>query len=120
MPRVTSSVASRKRRARTLKAAKGYFGNKSRLFRYAKDARMKAQVWATRDRKTRKRSLRGLWITRINAACRAEGITYSRLLEGLKKASIAINRKMLADLAVADEAAFNQVVAKAAAALKAA
>ena len=120
MPRATNAPASRERRKTMVSKAKGYRGRRSKLFRYAKDARMKAGVWATRDRKTRKRNLRGLWITRISAACRAEGITYSRLMEGLKKASIAINRKMLADLAVADEAAFRQVVAKGAAALKAA
>ena len=120
MPRATNAPASRERRKTMVSKAKGYRGRRSKLFRYAKDARMKAQVWATRDRKTRKRNLRGLWITRINAACRAEGITYSRLMEGMKKASIAINRKMLADLAVADEDTFKQIVARGAAALKAA
>ena len=110
MPRATNAPASRERRKTMVSKAKGYRGRRSKLFRYAKDARMKAQVWATRDRKTRKRNFRGLWITRINAACRAEGITYSRLMEGLKKASIAVNRKMLADLAVHDKAAFGHIV----------
>ncbi len=108
------------RRKRVVAKAKGYRGRRSKLFRYAKDARMKAQVWATRDRKNRKRVFRALWITRINAACRAEGITYSRFIQGLKMASITIDRKMLADLAVSDEAAFNLIVSKGIAALKAA
>ncbi len=120
MPRATNAPASRERRKRVLDQAKGYRGRRSKLFRYAKDARMKAQVWSYRDRKTRKRNFRSLWVTRINAACRAQGITYSRFIEGLRRASIDLNRKVLADLAVADETAFNAVVAKAVAALKAA
>ncbi len=120
MPRATNAPASRERRKRVVAKAKGYRGRRSKLFRYAKDARMKAQVWATRDRKNRKRVFRALWITRINAACRAEGITYSRFIQGLKMASITIDRKMLADLAVSDEAAFNLIVSKGIAALKAA
>lgn len=119
MPRATNAPASRERRKRVLDKAKGYRGRRSKLFRYAKDARMKAQSWAYRDRKTRKRTFRNLWVVRINAACRAQGLTYSRFMEGLRKASIHMNRKMLAELAIADEAAFNQVVEKAAAALKA-
>lgn len=84
MPRVTSSVASRKRRARTLKAAKGYFGNKSRLFRYAKDAVKRAGKYAYRDRRVRRREFRSLWIARINAACRAAGLKYSVFMGALK------------------------------------
>ena len=101
-----------------LKKAKGYRGRRSKLFRYAKDAVMKAQYWAYRDRKTRKRTFRYLWIQRLNAAARANGITYSRLAEGLKAAGIGLDRKILADLAVTDEVAFKSVVAQARAALE--
>ena len=93
-----------------LKKAKGYRGRRSKLFRYAKDAVMKAQYWAYRDRKTRKRTFRYLWIQRLNAAARANGMTYSRLAEGLKAAGIGLDRKILADLAVTDEAAFKSIV----------
>jgi large subunit ribosomal protein L20 len=116
MPRATNSPASRARRKRVIKASKGYRGRRSKLFRYAKDAQMKAKYWAYRDRKTRKRTFRSLWITRLNAAVRAEGITYSRFIEGLKAASITLDRKVLADLAVRDETAFKQIVEKAKAA----
>ena len=117
MPRVTSSVASRKRRARTLKAAKGYFGNKSRLFRYAKDAVKRAGKYAYRDRRVRRREFRSLWIARINAAARLNGLSYSKLMHGLSVAGIQLNRKILADLAVNDSAAFAQLAEKAKAAL---
>jgi large subunit ribosomal protein L20 len=113
MPRATNSPASRARRKRVIKAAKGYRGRRSKLFRYAKDAQMKAKYWAYRDRKTRKRSFRSLWITRLSAAVRAEGMTYSRFVEALKAAGIALDRKILADLAVQDRAAFKQIVEKA-------
>ena len=106
MPRATNSPASRARRKRVIKASKGYRGRRSKLFRYAKDAQMKAKYWAYRDRKTRKRNFRSLWITRLNAAVRAEGITYSRFVEGLKAAGIALDRKVLADLAVAGHRCF--------------
>jgi large subunit ribosomal protein L20 len=118
MPRATNSPASRARRKRVIKAAKGYRGRRSKLFRYAKDAQMKAKYWAYRDRKTRKRNFRSLWITRLNAAVRAEGITYSRFMEGLKAAGIVLDRKILADLAVQDVAAFKQIVEKAKSALE--
>jgi large subunit ribosomal protein L20 len=101
-----------------LKKAKGYRGRRSKLFRYAKDAVMKAQVWAYRDRKTRKRTFRNLWIQRLNAAARAHGMTYSRLAEGLKAAGIELDRKILADLAVTDEVAFNSIVDQAKSALE--
>jgi large subunit ribosomal protein L20 len=117
MPRATNSPASRARRKRVIKASKGYRGRRSKLFRYAKDAQMKAKYWAYRDRKTRKRTFRSLWITRLNAAVRAEGITYSRFMEGLKMAGIALDRKVLADLAVQDAAAFKQVIERAKAAI---
>ena len=116
MPRATNSPASLARRKRVIKASKGYRGRRSKLFRYAKDAQMKAKYWAYRDRKTRKRTFRSLWITRLNAAVRAEGITYSRFIEGLKAAEITLDRKVLADLAVQDAAAFKQIVEKAKAA----
>ncbi len=112
MPRVTSSVASRKRRLRTLKAARGYFGNKSRLFRYAKDAVQHAGKYSYRDRKVRSRDFRKLWIVRINAACRAAGLKYSVFMAGLKALNIEMDRKQLSELAINDEAAFNVLVKK--------
>ena len=113
MPRATNSPASRARRKRVIKASKGYRGRRSKLFRYAKDAQMKAKYWAYRDRKTRKRNFRSLWITRLNAAVRAEGISYNRFIEGLKAAGISLDRKVLSDIAVQDEATFKQIVEKA-------
>ena len=99
--------------------ARGFRGRRSKLFRYAKDAVTKAKYWATRDRKTRKRNFRMLWQQRINAAARAQGLTYSRFIEGLKAAGIDLDRKILADLAVTDEAAFKAIFDKAKAALEA-
>jgi large subunit ribosomal protein L20 len=119
MPRATNSPASRARRKKVIEEASGYRGRRSKLFRYAKDARMKGKYWAYRDRKTKKRNFRSLWIHRLNAAVRAEGLTYSRFIEGLKAAQIGLDRKVLADLAVEDEAAFKQIVAAAKAALPA-
>jgi large subunit ribosomal protein L20 len=110
MPRATNAPASRARRKRVLKKAKGYRGRRSNLFRYAKDATMKARYWAYRDRKTRKRSFRYLWIQRLNAATRANGMNYSRFVEGLKAAGIGLDRKILADLAVTDEGAFKSII----------
>ena len=118
MARATNAPASRERRKKVVDKARGYRGRRSKLFRYAKDAMYKAQTWATRDRKTRKRNFRSLWITRLNAAVRAEGITYSRFVEGLKAAGIALDRKVLADLAVQDVATFKQIVEKAKLALE--
>jgi large subunit ribosomal protein L20 len=118
MPRATNARASRERRKRVLDKAKGYRGRRSKLFRYAKDATMKAQYWAYRDRKTRKRNFRNLWIQRINAVCRQQGTTYSRFIEGLAAANIQVDRKILADLAVQDEAAFKAIFDKALAALE--
>jgi large subunit ribosomal protein L20 len=117
MPRATNAPASRERRKRVLDSAKGYRGRRSKLLRYAKDATMKAKYWAYRDRKTRKRNFRNLWIQRINAACRQFGTTYSRFIEGLTAAKIEIDRKALADLAVTDEATFKAILDKAVAAL---
>lgn len=118
MPRATNSPASRKRRKKTLKLARGYFGNKSKLFRYAKDAVAHAGQYAYRDRRKKKSDWRSLWIVRINAACRAAGISYSRFIEGLTAAGIQMDRKVLSDLAIHDEAGFNVIVGKARAALK--
>ena len=118
MPRATNAPAGRERRKRVLDKAKGYRGRRSKLFRYAKDATMKAQYWAYRDRKTRKRNFRNLWIQRINAACRDHGTTYSRFIEGLAAANIVIDRKALAELAVQDPSAFKSIFDRAAEALQ--
>lgn len=119
MPRATNAPASRERRKRVIDASKGYRGRRSKLFRYAKDAQMKAKYWAYRDRKTRKRTFRALWINRLNAAVRAQGLTYSRFIEGLKASEILLDRKVLSDIAVHDEATFSQIVDKAKAGLEA-
>jgi len=110
MPRATNAPASRERRKRVIKLAKGYRGRRSKLFRYAKDATMKGKYWAYRDRKTRKRNFRYLWIQRLNAAARAHGLTYSRFAEGLKAAGVGLDRKILADIAVNDASAFKLIV----------
>ncbi|WBY64870.1 MAG: 50S ribosomal protein L20 [Thermocaproicibacter melissae] len=117
MARVKGALMTRKRRKKTLKLAKGYFGAKSKHFKMAKQAVMKSGNYAYIGRKARKRDFRRLWITRISAGCRANGISYSMFMNGLKKADIALNRKMLAEIAVADEAAFKALVEKAKAAL---
>ncbi len=118
MPRATNSPASRARRKRVVKSAKGFRGRRSKLFRYAKDATMKAKYWSYRDRKTRKRTFRYLWIQRINAAVRAYELTYSRFIEGLNYASITLDRKVLSDMAINDEAAFKGIVDQVKAALE--
>lgn len=118
MPRATNSPASRKRKKRLLKKAKGFRGARSKQYRIAKDAIFKAQTWAYRDRKTRKRNFRALWVQRINAACRAHDLTYSRFIEGLKAAGIELDRKVMSDMAIHDEAGFKILVEQAAAALK--
>jgi large subunit ribosomal protein L20 len=110
MPRATNAPASRRRRKRVLKAAKGFRGFRSKLYRYAKDAVRKAMVYNYRDRKNRKREFRKLWIQRINAATRAHGLSYSRFSEGLKAAGIELDRKVLSDMAIKDEAAFAAIV----------
>jgi large subunit ribosomal protein L20 len=117
MPRATNSPASRARRKRVIKSAKGFRGRRSKLFRYAKDATMKAKYWSYRDRKTRKRTFRYLWIQRLNAAARAHGMTYSRFAEGLKAAGVGLDRKILADIAVNDANAFKVIVEQAKSAL---
>ena len=113
MPRSTVSVASRRRRKKVLKQARGYFGARSRLFRTAREAVNRAQAYAYRDRRRRKRDFRRLWISRINAAARLNGVSYSQLIHGLAKADIAVNRMMRADLAVRDPGAFTAVVEQA-------
>ena len=118
MPRVTNSPASRKRRKKVLKYAKGYFGSKSKLFRYAKEAVQHAWQYAYIDRKKKKANMRGLWIVRLNAACREAGISYSRFIEGLKAAKIELDRRQLSEIAIADATAFKALVAKAQGALK--
>lgn len=118
MARVTNSPASRKRRKKTLKYAKGYFGNKSKLYRYAKEAVQHAWQYAYRDRRKKKAEFRALWIVRINAACGNAGISYNRFIEGLNAAGIALDRKVLSDLAIRDEAAFAALVTQARDALK--
>ncbi len=118
MPRATNSPASRKRHKKTLKYARGYFGNKSKLFRYAKDAVQHAWQYAYAARKKKKADRRGLWIIRLNAAVRAHDITYSRFIEGLHAANIQMDRKVLSDLAIRDEVAFAGIVTQVKAALK--
>ncbi len=110
MARATNGPASRKRRKKVLKYAKGYFGNKSKLFRYAKEAVQHAWQYAYAARRKKKGDFRGLWIVRLNAACRNAGISYSRFIEGLKAAKIELDRKVLSDLAIRDEVAFNALV----------
>jgi large subunit ribosomal protein L20 len=118
MARATNSPASRKRHKKILKYAKGYFGNKSKLFRYAKEAVQHAWQYAYAARRKKKADRRGLWIVRLNAACRNAGISYSRFIEGLHAANIGLDRKVLSDLAIRDEVAFNGLIKKAQDALK--
>lgn len=108
--RVTNSPASRKRRRRTLQAAKGFRFRRSKLYRYAADALDHGRQYAYRDRKNKKRTFRALWQLRINAATRSAGLTYSRFIEGLKAAEVEVNRKLLAHLAATDEAAFGEYI----------
>lgn len=117
MARVKRGVVARRSHKKVLKLAKGYYGARSRVFRVAKQAVIKAGQYAYRDRKTNKRNFRALWITRINAQSRAEGLSYSRLIAGLKKASIVLDRRVLADIAVHDKPTFAAIVEKAKAAL---
>ena len=110
VPRVKGSVATRARRKKILKLAKGYFGSKRSLFRTARQAVMKSLMYAYRDRRQRKRDFRRLWIVRINAATRLSGLSYSKFMHGLKLAGVDVNRKMLAELACTDLPAFNELV----------
>ncbi|MDQ2993632.1 MAG: 50S ribosomal protein L20 [Pseudomonadota bacterium] len=117
MPRVKRGVTARARHKKVLKLAKGYYSARSRIYRVAKQAVIKAAQYSYRDRRQRKRQFRSLWIVRVNAASREFGLSYSRLINGLAKAEITIDRKVLADMAVHDKAAFGQLVEKAKAAL---
>ncbi|MGH2581760.1 MAG: 50S ribosomal protein L20 [Anaerolineales bacterium] len=116
MARVKTGVTRRKRHKKVLKTTKGQFGTRSKLYKRASEARLKSLAYAYRDRRNRKRDLRGLWIARINAAARLNGTSYSQLMNGFKKANIAINRKMLAELAVRDPNAFKALAEQAKAA----
>ena len=117
MARIKGALATRKRRNKTLKLAKGYWGGKSRLFKTAKEAVMKSGQYAYIGRKLKKRDFRRLWITRISAACKANGMNYSTFMNGLKKANISLNRKMLSEIAISDAAGFTALTEKAKAAL---
>ena len=118
MARIKGATMTRKRRNKVLKLAKGYYGSKSRLFKTAKQAVMKSGNYAYVGRKQKKRNFRRLWITRISAACKANGMNYSTFMNGLKKADINLNRKMLSEIAIADPAAFTALTEQAKAALK--
>ncbi|MCX4355191.1 MAG: 50S ribosomal protein L20 [Oscillospiraceae bacterium] len=117
MARIKGALATRKRRNRTLKLAKGYWGGKSRLFKTAKEAVMKSGQYAYVGRRLKKRDFRRLWITRISAACKANGMNYSTFMNGLKKANVTLNRKMLSEIAINDAAGFTALTEKAKAAL---
>ena len=117
MARVKGAMMTRKRRNKTLKLAKGYYGGKSKLFRTAKEAVMKSGNYAYIGRKQKKRDFRRLWITRISAACKQNGMNYSTFINGLKKAGIDLNRKMLSEIAISDPAAFTALTEQAKAAL---
>ncbi len=117
MARIKGALATRKRRNRTLKLAKGYWGGKSRLFKTAKEAVMKSGQYAYIGRRLKKRDFRRLWITRISAAAKANGMNYSTFMNGLKKANITLNRKMLSEIAINDAAGFTALTEKAKAAL---
>ena len=110
MAKIKHSVATKKRKKRVLKKSKGFFGDRSKQFQQARRTLKRAMVYAYRDRKVKKREFRQLWIVRINAACREAGITYSKFMNGLKKAKIDLDRKMLADLAIKDTNAFQKLV----------
>lgn len=119
MPRSVDGTRRTSRRKKILKDAKGFWGRRSKLYRTAKDAVRKSQQYAYRDRKVRKREFRRLWIARISAGCRAEGLSYSRFMHGLSKANIDMNRKALSNLAIEDKEAFRAIVDKAKSALEA-
>jgi large subunit ribosomal protein L20 len=108
--RSTNGTVHKNRRKKILKRTKGFRAGRRRLYRTAKDAALKADMWAFRDRKQRKRDFRALWIARINAACREEGISYSRFMAGVRKAKVGLNRKSLSEMALNDPAAFKEVV----------
>ena len=119
MPRTKAGAARHRRKARVFREARGYRGGRSRLYRTAKESVRRADAFAFRDRRARKRMFRGLWITRISAACRQRGISYSRFIAGLTKAEVVVNRKMLSEVAIHDPAAFDALVEEASAAVAA-
>lgn len=111
MPRATRIPATRRRKKKVLKRAKGFFSGRRKLYRTARETVTRAMAFATRDRKKKKRAFRNLWVIRMNAACRQNGISYSRFISGLKRAKVELNRKSLAELAVRDAQAFQELVA---------
>ena len=113
MPRVTKSLTAKKKKKKVLKATKGYYGARSRLYKTAKQSNIKSLQYAFRDRKNRKRDFRSLWISRINAGSRELGVSYSKLINSLSRKNIILDRKMLSDLAVSDNTTFKKVVEKA-------
>ena len=119
MPRVKRAVSAHKKRSTTLDRAKGYYGAKSRSYRAAKEQVQHSLQYSYRDRRTKKREIRRLWIARINAACRSNDLSYSRFIDGLNKAGVKLNRKVLSDIAINDPAIFSQLVETAKAALTA-
>ncbi len=110
MPRVTKSLTAKTRHKKVLKATKGHYGARSRLYKTAKQSNIKALQYAFRDRKNKKRSFKSLWITRINAGSRSIGVSYSKLINGLQKKDIKLNRKILSDLAINDASVFEKIV----------
>lgn len=118
MVRVKRGKAGHRRHKKILRAARGFRGSRSKTFRAAKETLLRAGAYAYRDRRVRKRDFRKLWIIRINAAARAKGMTYSRFMDGLNKAGVKVNRKMISEIAIADQASFDALVQKAADALK--
>ena len=110
MPRVTKSVTAKSKHKKILKSTKGHYGARSRLFKTAKQSNIKSLQYAFRDRKNFKRSIRALWISRINAAAKSQNISYSRFMNGLKKNNILLNRKILSDIAINDNVAFNHIL----------
>ncbi len=118
MPRAKKAVQSRRRRKKVLKAVRGYVGSKHRLYRTALESLRRSLAYAYRDRRAKKRQMRALWITRINAAARIHGLAYSRLIDGLDRAGVKVDRRILADLALNDSEAFGKLVSKAKAALE--
>ena len=117
MPRTKTGAAARRAKKRLFKSVKGYRGGRSRLLRTAKETKRRAMAYATRDRRVKKRTFRGLWITRLNAACRARGLRYSVFINGCKKANIGLNRKMLSEIAIADPQGFDAITEQVKAAL---
>ena len=117
MPRVKKGAAAKRQKKRLFKAAKGYYGGRSKLLRTVKESLRRSMAYATRDRRVKKRTFRGLWITRLNAAARERGLTYSRFIEGLVKANVKLDRRVMAEIAVSDPSGFDAIFAAAKAGL---